>query len=128
MAPLSKLNCIAEEKMMQCKIPKLRISRVFLVKGSLIAGSETCPIDNGNIEIDLHGRRKDDVVQNPKAPHFTLSLHGKINNRSWIRLARTSVAGSDHILTQHEVDWVPGQQVVGGIFYADKVDKMCLFL
>ena len=60
-----------------------------------------------------------DVVQNPRTPHFkgisvrgTLSLHGKLNNRSWVRLARTSVVGSDHILTQHEVDWVPGQQVV----------------
>ena len=90
----------------------------FDVQGSLLAGSETCPID-GSIEIELHGRRKDDSVTNPQKETYkgisvsgTLSLHGKLYQRSWVRLGKSSYAGHDHVMTQYEVDWVPGQQVV----------------
>ena len=88
------------------------------VQGDLIAGSETCLIQQ-YITITLHGERPSDAVTNPPPLTYkgiavtgTLSLHGQRYFRTWTRLAATATVGDRVLVTQHPVNWEPGQEIV----------------
>lgn len=87
------------------------------VKGSLIAGSESCRYLT-KLTITLHGSRPSNNT-NPTDPATkgisvtgTLSLHGKRFYRTWTRLAKRAVPGEPFLYLQDEVNWEPGQEIV----------------
>jgi G8 domain len=90
----------------------------FDVKGSLVAGSETCLIQTP-IVITLYGKRPVNVVQNRPTETYkgisvtgTLDLHGRRFYRTWTRLAK-SVNPGDKVLFLHDfVNWQVGQRIV----------------
>jgi G8 domain len=88
------------------------------VKGSLIAGSETCRMETP-ITITLHGSRPVDASTNQPAPTYkgisvrgTLSLHGQRYFRTWTRLSKTAHPGDKVLLLQDPVNWRPKQSLV----------------
>jgi G8 domain len=88
------------------------------VKGSLVAGSDTCRIQTP-VTITLHGTRPVDAVSNQPMSTLkglsvtgTLSLHGKRYFRTWTRLAQTAKPGDKALLLQDAVNWEPGQCLV----------------
>ena len=95
----------------------------FDVKGSLIAGSESCRIERP-VVITLHGDRPDDFDDFGRSSTATptykgiavdgglLDLHGKRFYRTWSRIARTVLVGDNTIHLQDEVNWEAGQQIV----------------
>lgn len=95
----------------------------FDVRGSLIAGAETCRIET-SITLTLHGDRPDDRDINGTSAIATatykgiavnggtLSLHGKRFYRTWTRLAKTVRPGDSILQTQHLINWEVGQQIV----------------
>lgn len=85
------------------------------VQGSLIAGSESCRIEQ-QIIIQLHGSRplngRREESYKGLSVTGTLSLHGKRFVRTWSRLAKEADAGDDVVLLQDAVNWEPGQEIV----------------
>jgi G8 domain len=90
----------------------------FDVKGSLVAGSDTCLIQTP-VTITLHGKRPTDAVQNRPTETYkgisvtgTLDLHGKRYYRSWTRLAKSVNPGDKVLFLQDFVNWQVGQRIV----------------
>ena len=88
------------------------------VKGKLIAGSETCRLE-ATVTITLHGSRPVDIVTNSRLPTYKgisvtgqLSLHGKRFYRTWTRLSKTATTGDRVIMLQHQINWLPGQEII----------------
>jgi len=89
------------------------------VLGKLIAGSESCRIQNTQIRITLYGSRPANAPTVPE-PEYKgvnvqggeVSLHGKRFSRTWTRLSTTALAGSDVLMLQHQTNWKAGQQLV----------------
>jgi len=84
------------------------------VIGSLIIGTETCPLSN-YINIVLHGPRPSSFPALPivKGIHVTglLDINSVVYAPSWTRLARTASAGDTLIYIQDKVNWEPGQTI-----------------
>jgi hypothetical protein len=88
------------------------------VKGKLIAGSETCLLETP-LTVTLHGTRPSNAVTSPPLATYkgivvsgVLELHGKRFFRTWSRLAKTVQPGDRVLLLQHQVNWMPGQDIV----------------
>jgi hypothetical protein len=88
------------------------------VQGKLTIGSETCRVQTP-VTITLDGDRPDDIVTNPRPTTYkgisvtsSISMHGRRFYRTWTRLALTVEPGDDVIMLQHEVNWLPGQEVI----------------
>jgi G8 domain len=90
----------------------------FDVKGSLVAGSDTCLIQTP-VAITLHGKRPANAVQTRPTETYkgisvtgTLDLHGKRYYRSWTRLAKSVNPGDKVLFLQDFVNWQVGQRIV----------------
>jgi hypothetical protein len=88
------------------------------VKGKLTIGSETCRFETP-VTITLHGDRPDDAVTNVRPPIYKgisvtgeISIHGQRFYRTWTRLALTVEPGDSTLMLQHEVNWMPGQEII----------------
>ena len=88
------------------------------VKGKLTAGSDTCRIDTP-ITITLYGARPSNAVTQVREATYkgiavsgVISLHGKRFYRTWTRLAKTLLPGDKVMMLQHQVNWLPGQEVI----------------
>lgn len=93
------------------------------VQGALRAGSSSCPYES-NLTITLHGSRPTDLDQYGKSntavvtykgisvDSGTISMHGKKHYPTWSRLAESVAVGQTYLLTQEQVDWSVGQEVL----------------
>eukprot|EP01113_Clastostelium_recurvatum_P039916 TRINITY_DN614_c0_g1_i1.p1 TRINITY_DN614_c0_g1~~TRINITY_DN614_c0_g1_i1.p1 ORF type:complete len:1844 (-),score=383.73 TRINITY_DN614_c0_g1_i1:116-5647(-) len=88
----------------------------FIVRGSLLVGSETCRIAN-KVAITLIGSRN--AQSFPAPAHVkgisvfgTIGLHGAKYSPTWTRLAMTANPGDQTIFIQDTVNWQVGQTIV----------------
>lgn len=90
----------------------------FDVKGKLTAGSDTCRLETP-VTITLYGARPSNAVTQVREVTYkgiavsgVISLHGKRFYRTWTRLAKTLLPGDRVMMLQHQVNWLPGQEVI----------------